>query len=62
MQMKYQRTPNQAIELLKDMRDWAATEEQLKMQRRSVKIAMWTFFLAIDTLLVSLVTLITTII
>lgn len=29
MQMKHQRTPNQAIELLKDMRDWAATEEQL---------------------------------
>ena len=27
--MKHQRTPNQAIELLKDMRDWAATEEQL---------------------------------
>ena len=37
--MRQQRPQNQAIEHLKDMRDWAATEEQLRIQRRSEKIA-----------------------
>ncbi len=60
--MKHQRPRNLAIELLKDMRDWAATEEQLKLQRRSEKIAKWTLYAAIATLLVSLVTLFATII
>lgn len=60
--MKHQRPRNLAIELLKDMRNWAATEEQLKLQRRSEKIAKWTLYVAIATLLVSLVTLITTVI
>ena len=56
------RPQNQAIELLKDMRDWAATEEQLKLQRRSEKITRWTLYTAIATLAVSIVTLIATII
>ena len=60
--MREQRPPNQAIEHLKDMRDWAVTEEQLRMQRRSEKIARWVLYVAIATLLVSLVTLIATII
>ena len=60
--MKHQRPRNLAIELLKDMRDWAAIEEQLKLQRRSEKIARWTLYVAIATLLVSLVALITTVI
>lgn len=60
--MRQQRYPNPAIENLKDMRDWAVTEEQLQLQRRSEKIARWTLYVAIATLLVSLVTLIPTII
>lgn len=59
--MRQQRPQNQAIEHLKDMRNWAATEEQLKLQRRSERIAKWTLYVAIATLLVSLVTLIATI-
>lgn len=42
--MRQQRPPNQAIEHLKDMRDWASTEEQLRIQRRSEKIAKWTLY------------------
>ena len=60
MHMRQQRPQNQAIEHLKDMRDWAATEEQLNIQRRSEKIARWTLYITIATLFVSLVTLITT--
>lgn len=60
--MKQQRPQNQAIELLKDMRDWSATEEQLKLQRRSTKIASWTLYITIATFLVPLVTLVLTII
>ena len=30
--MKYQRPQNQAIEYLKDMRDWAVSEKQLNIQ------------------------------
>lgn len=60
--MKHQRTPNQAIELLKDMRDWSATEEQLKMQRRSAKIASWTLYITIATFFVALATLLANIV
>lgn len=49
--MKYQRPQNQAIEYLKDMRDWAVSEKQLNIQRRSEKIARWTLYIAIATLL-----------
>ena len=58
--MGQQRPQNQAIENLKDMRDWAAIDEQLRMQRRSVKIAKWTLYIAIATLIVSLITLVAT--
>lgn len=58
--MRQQRPQNQAIENLKDMRNWAATDEQLRMQRRSVKITKWTLYIAIATLIVSLITLVAT--
>jgi hypothetical protein len=58
--MKQQRHQNQAIELIKDMRDWSATAEQLKLQRRSAKIAIWTLYITIATFLVALATFLAT--
>ena len=59
--MKQQRQPNQAIEHLKDMRNMMIQDEELGMQRHSVKIMRWTLYVAIATLIISLATLVFTI-
>ncbi len=58
--MKNQRPKNQAIENLKDMRDWSVKYEELEIQRRSEKYMKWTLIITAATLLVSLITLLIT--
>lgn len=60
--MRQQRPQNQAIEHLKDMRNFIVQDEELGIQRRSECIARWTLYVAIATLIISLATLIITIV
>ena len=59
--MRQERSQNQAIEHLKDMRNYMIQNEELGIQRRSEKIARWTLYVGIATLLISLATFIYTI-